>query len=392
MNRLDTIWHLPGPRSFVQEVLRAASMQHVMAVLPVYLIGNADVADALAEEVIVQGDDARRLRPWSANGNLIESVGFELVDGDDTPVTVPDLLHHPELAGKVFVMSTTDLDEPHTRELPEFVRRLEVDSRTTTAADRCTFVVVTGRVQLPLLTGGERAGVAVANVWYWNRVARWDVAAHLAVAHYEASASVAAEIRIETILEVARWDFGIAIQLLESWDGDYRALDRVLGETGTVSEGQRLTRSPSPTRPPEALLDAWDAGSVERWHGSLTWAPRLDLAQAAVANRLAWSAQARVLLPWIEVRRSRLEQALVKRLGEARLADALQYFAREGHRSGDVVEIGLLHRMTAARVGKSDPGLTEASRQLWLARNRLAHLEPLAPGAVEALVLSCDIL
>ena len=112
-------------------------------------------------------------------------------------------------------------------------------------------------------------------------------------------------------------------------------------------------------------------------------------------NRLLWVGQARVLLPWIEVKRDRIESRVRHRLGADRFQQVLKAFAREDFDAGQpdaVAEIGLLDAIIAARIGASDPKLRDASRSLRDARNKLAHLRPLRPGRLEELVRTCAFL
>lgn len=383
------MWALPGPRSFVDDILNSAEQQHVAAVLPAYLASDEVVTDELAAELAVLGHDVRRVLPWPDNGKLAEAIGFELVDGDDPPVTVAELLSHPALVRRVLVLNQADLEPSHAEELPEFLRRLEAESRTTAVADRCSVVVLTDREGLPSFAGGDRAEVVLANVWYWNRIARWDVAAHLALLGEHNGHGVLAEMRVETIVEIARWDFALAGRLATCWDGDWAALPVLLEDLPDVTSDGPRDRMRSSTVPPDQLLIDWDHGRVEGWHGATAWAPRLGLRNEESVSRLVWRAQARVLLPWIETHRVLLEATLKERLGAQRLLDAADHYTAEPRQADDIMEIALLRVITKARVGNADVDLTKAAHQLWLARNTLAHLRPIRAGAIDELVRLC---
>lgn len=389
MTRLDTIWRLPGPRSFTTEVLDIARRQHVTVVLPAYLRQHRDVTDALAAELAESGNDARRIHPWTGNGNLTEAIGVE-IDGYDPPVTVPDLLTSSVGVTKTYVLDATDLDPAHREDLPNLIRRVELESRTVARADRCTFVWILGSEDLPLFNGGDRSGVAVGTAWYWSRAARWDVTAHMAVDDETARSTVASEIRLETILQIARWDFAVAELLMAEWDGDPSAL-AVLRPDVELDRTVRWTK-PTGSRPPDSLLAAWNCGVVECWHGVVEWSPTLEIEDSAFTKRLIWSAQARVLLPWIEVRRDRLDSRLRDLFGLERYQQLLKEFNRDQDHLEDIVEVGRLFAITKARVGNADRQLTEAAKRLWLARNQLAHLRPMAQDAVDELVRSCGEL
>lgn len=373
----------------MQDILSRVEQQHVAAVLPAYLASDEAVTDELAAELAVRGHDVRRVLPWSDNGKLAEAIGFELVEGDDTPITVAELLGHPALVRRVLVLNQSDLEPAHAQELPDFLRRLEAESRSAAVADRCSVVVLTDRKGLPIFAGGDRAEVSLANVWYWNRIARWDVAAHLALLGNHGGQGVVFEVRVETIVEVARWDLELASRLANRWDGDPTTLPAMLGELPGAARAAPRDRVRSATAPPDQLLADWDDGCVESWHGATAWAPRLGLHDEESVSRLVWHAQARVLLPWIETHRVLLQATLEERLGPQRLTDAASHFATETRKPDDVMEIGLLRLVTRARVGNGDDGLGKAAHQLWVARNALAHLTPMRADAIDELVRLC---
>lgn len=340
-------------------------------------------------------EQGHRVQPWDSDGQLVEALARQITYDDHPPVTVPDLIRHPEAVGRTFVCLAEDLETPHRAQLAEFLRRLEAESRSVPVTERCSFVVITERGLLPTFAGNQRADVTLANCWYWNRVSRWDLAAHLA-AHVSAEGSngVLTEVRTETIIEIARWDFDLAVRLASSWSGDWEDLIPLCGEPVDVDIDLARDHIVG-VKPPESLLEAWEEGAVDGWHQSVLAAPSRRMAEVGVLNRHVWAGQARVLLPWIEVKRDRIESRVRQRLGADRFQQVLKDFARDDFDAGHpdaVAEIGLLDAIIAARIGGSDRKLREASRSLRDARNKLAHLRPLRPGRFEELVRTCAFL
>ena len=57
--------------------------------------------------------------------------------------------------------------------------------------------------------------IAMTSIWWWARIARWDVAAHIAdLAGAVRFQGVLADVRSESIVQVARWDLDLAQHLV----------------------------------------------------------------------------------------------------------------------------------------------------------------------------------
>lgn len=393
------IWSLPGPGAYVGEIaILIAGGQHVAAVLPRYLARDPDRGDSLAVAVLDRIHAGRRIQPWPTDGPLVEAIGRQVTFDDDPPVTVPDLIQHRDVVGQVLVCLASELSEEHQVELPDFLRRLAVDSMSIAAERRCIFVLILDRSLLPRLAGGERSEVTLANSWYWNRTSRWDIAAWLASvdAIEPNTPGVLHEVRTETVIELARWNFDLGTQLMQSWTGDPSALLALCADASNASPCVDASTAAGPVslRPPETLLDAWDEAMVDGWHDAMALAPSLLLHDRIALNRFLWAAQARVLLPWIEVRRDRLEGQLAEFMGRERFGRAVRGFAGPGYDPRDpdsVAEVGLLNVVAQARVGAANPRLRDAARVLRNSRNHLAHLRPLPPAMLEELVRTGDL-
>lgn len=394
MSPPSDIWALPGPAGYIRDIARLATeSQHVVAVLPRRLVDDLDISDALAGALIEGLDDSRRLYPLASEGTLVESLGSQAVDGfGEAPTTLSELLAHGDVAGRVFVLVGTDLEATHLAELPRFLQRLEEASRPIPPDQRGTFVVIAGHAVAPEFAGKESSDVGLTSLWFWNRIARWDVAAFLAtIGVADSRPAIVRETLTEAIIEVARWNLDHAHQLATTWSGAEGEL-RALADGFDVTLPGDLPTVRSRRRPPDAMLDAWDAGAYECWHDRQTVSPLVDKSQRERMSRHLWSAQARVLLPWIEVRRSEVEAVVRAKLGDERMATALEqtHPERREHAEHQVPpEIGQLRAIIRARFGKTEPRLVRTVDALWIARNKLAHLEPLALSSLESLVEAC---
>ena len=126
---------------------------------------------------------------------------------------------------------------------------------------------------------------------------------------------------------------------------------------------------------------------MDVWHDEVTVGTWRDGANRDVGG-LVWMAQARILLPWLELRRRDLEVALQKKFGRKRFREHVHQFSnRDQSTSSDSVpEIGLLEVITKARIGQSNRTLTDFAKALWCARNNLAHLRPIENNQVDILL------
>lgn len=393
MTEAAALWKLPGPNGFVRAVRRSTSRsQHVAAVLPRKLFEDTDYVETLAMEIEGVRGEIEPLQPGQAATDLVQAIGAGAYL-DDPPVTVRTLLTHEEVVGRAFLCVASDLSPEHQSELPEFLRRLEADSRAIPSHQRGTFAFITSHTHLPQFLGSDNSEVGLEILWYWNRVARWDVAALLATqGRDDQGETLLAEIHMETVIEAARWDLDLALQLARLWSGDRAALaEHLSGRTRQVYEPKGPPRREYSSRPPKDVIALWNEGIVDFWHGAITVAPAHRALDSAGIDRLIWNAQARVLLPWVELRRDRLAQLVEQRMGSDRFAAHVKRIreARNDFGSDDVVEIGPLCILIGAVMGKTAPQLTETAHTLRRARNSLAHLTPMTDLEIKALIDKC---
>jgi len=266
---------------------------------------------------------------------------------------------------------------------------VECESRALPPDARPTFVVIGSRFDLPSFLGGARSEVGLESVWFWGRLSRWDVAAHIASAQRREDTGLLAEVRLETIVEVAAWDIDTADHLVTHWCGDPDRLPAVLKEArGAAAEYADLPPERIDGVPPAAALAAWDDRAVDSWQQRLHCGPSALLRAPDDLARVVWAAQARVLLPWIEQRRDRLQTLVRNCLGERYAATTARTLPNLT--PGAPIEIGPLTLLIQYERGLVD--LLGPATQLRRARNALAHLTPLSIAEQHALVERCEQL
>lgn len=374
--------------------------RHVATVLPQMLASDAIFTDGLGvavlEEFARQSVSARRIFDAGENESVLDTFSQALIF-DDPPATVPALLTHPEVEHIVAVVVAADLGASARNGLSGFLERVELESHAiTNRTQRLSIVAILARDQLPSFRGGASSDIAMTSIWWWARIARWDAAAHIAdLAERAHLRGVLEDVRAESIVEVARWDIDLAEYLVLTWEGEPGRLPSLLKDWRTVSaptiNGSRYV-SAEGLEPPTIVLTSWDQRAVEGWHDHLSVAACSLAAEPEKLSRLVWAAQARVLLPWIEERRSALHIRVTEMLGARRLASILCEWFDPPLNADGLVEIGALDRVVRRALGSRNAELRDASRRLREARNCLAHMRPLSLGEQESLLAGCQCL
>jgi hypothetical protein len=404
----DRIWRLPGPRSFVADIVAEHGRgRHVAVVLPKALAAAPAFTDGLAVALLdefASRFDARRIYDPGAGGSILGAFCEALIMGEP-PATIPDLLHNAEARDKVAVVVAADMSGAARAELPKFLQRVELESHAGSYGQRLSIVAIVTRDELPAFPGGTTSDMALTTIWWWGRVARWDVAAYIAgsgASRVASEARILADVRAESIVEVARWDLDLAERLADLWAGDPADLPLLLGEqcqdrasddrNGPLPKTTGIRGTWDDLRPPDALLGHWDSRQLDRWHEQPSGSGYTLAMTPGSLSRAVWAAQARVLLPWVEERRSVLLYRVKEVLGNYRFAELLHNRFEPPVKPDGSVEIGILDRLVCMTIGSSDPELREVSRHLRQARNLLAHITPLTLAQQESLVSACKPL
>lgn len=397
----ERVWRLPGPRSFVRDVVTEYGRgHHVATVLPEVLASDAVFTDALGvavlDEFARQSVSARRIYDAGEDTSILETVSQALIF-EDPPATVSELLRHPEVENTVAVVVARDLGTRARSELPAFLERVELESHAArNHTQRLSVVAIVVRGQLPGFRGGASSDVALTSIWWWARIARWDVAAHIAdLAERVSLQGVLADVRTESIVEVARWDLDLAEHLVLTWEGEPKDLPSLLKDWRSVSAPAMNGNGRDGTdglRPPSPVLPFWDQRMVEGWHNELSVTTCSLATEPDKLGRLVWAAQARVLLPWIEERRSTLQTLVTELLGAQRLASVLSEEFDPPVKAEGLVEIGVLDRLIRRALRSRNTEVRDASRRLREARNHLAHMRPLSLGEQQSLFAAVQAL
>jgi hypothetical protein len=383
----DETWRLPGPARLIAEAVREVNRgRHAAVVLPTCLGDDRDFVDsltsALSTALWTSGADARIVATEEEEfGPLIWLA--QALDIADGPLSIAHLLDHEDAAGKTALLDCTPLHAKHRQEVAGTVSRLVAESRPRSAESRPRLLMVCTRDALPRL-GADYTDVTFESIWWWGRLSRWDVAARiLPGVESRSDPGVLRDVRLETLLEVCRWDLRLAVHLASVWDGDPDTLSPLIEEfvpapAGRSSPSTRLPRITG-RRPTGDLADRWDDGAVDLWHDECVPVVRGAADRADMVRHAVWAAQARVLLPWIETRRQAVASDLLRFSGKSAVKSVLGDVP-------DVLEVGPLSVAVRALSGRNRPALRDAVHLLWQARNKLAHLTALTSDEQRNLV------
>lgn len=394
----DSVWKLPGPDRLVGQVTEEVQRgRHVAVVLPAQRAAESPFVDGLLTAIMrnlrAAGEEPRRPRPFEPGLSPFRWLAQCLVFGDELPAVVGDLLDHEDATARTALLDCTGPTAPAPAAVADLLARLTLASRPRPAAMRPRVVVVGTREVLPAL-GVESADVTFEAVWWWGRLTRWDIACRLAsIIEGHGSEGVLRDVRLETIVEVARWDLDLAQYLVRAWDGDPHSLATTAKEGGIAvlppPEPEPALGLPATmTRPHRDITHLWDTGHLELWQNEHCLRPHALVSVPSMLEQRVWAAQSRVLLPWIESKRQLLMRALIQRFGEASVNAA----ARRPSDDHTPIEVGDLFFVVRELPTVDRPVWRSASRHLMIARNRLAHLQILNLDDQARLVESCTSL
>lgn len=321
-------WRLPGPAAYVDRLIDSVRAgQHVVAVLPHHLQDDIEFTESLVLEV------TRELRARDHECVRVDLANFvveETEPGGAMRLRVPveSLLAEADLDGKVLLLADERAGasgEPIDDLLPTFIeraRRLMLDLHPS---QRATMLVVAGSGLVDWAPpraedGGEasrvREEVDLVHHWWWNCVTPFDVASLVDLCLRPVDEHrVTARMRPWIVVEVSRGDLDLAERLASSWQGDIHDLFELLGKPPSSEPVGIEAIQFDPLEPPDevAARAAWNDGRVGAWNGRVEVIGH-PLRSESVAARRIWRAQARVLMPELEMLRIRAE-ALVANLG-----------------------------------------------------------------------------
>lgn len=389
------MWRLPGPHRFISDAVDQSRSRHVALVIPQHRANDEGfingLANALMTELDPAGRYARLIESSGVGLGLVAEIAADAVFDDVAPTLVSELVTHEDVRGTTVVLVEPLLDQAQQDEMPAFLHSLEIASHDIGPEGRVTVVAVVTDSRLPKFAGGATTDVRLANTWWWNRVARWDAAGHLnQVGGKPPTHDLLAEVWAESIVEVARWDFGMIGHLAESWSGD------VLDLADCISSWRQPEDLPAPVvrrtcgvQPIGDELEQWNEGLLDGWHHRSSRAPWALNGHEREVDRRVWAAQSRVVLPWVEESRQQVQVLAEDALGKNQFWTAVaesRGARRPDDAPADVVEIGQLWYIARSRIGNSNRILRDATFHLWRVRNDLSHLRPLRWSALTDLV------
>ena len=357
------VWELPGPAGFLRRVER--SLRDGVSVV-VRFPGGRKEPDGFREQALtlLQGTwNCAVFRPESALlpfESLRDRFAPRLASAGDPSLL--DLCEQQDFQGRLIWLDGLDgLDRDGWLGWKKFLEDYAQASRSVREFERTLFVVVLAGA--PPVAPPKRDVTLTTHDWC-GVVDEMD----LLFMAYERlgrrnTAGTMRSLLATTVARVAAWDLETAERLLEE-------------EDAAILEPSRMLRT-------IARDKGWTADTPVRWElgtASENGSPHAALASLddppREIRRRVWSAQASVLLPVIDARRLEFIQE-----HHALLA---MHLSREGNASDPLdLDTGALTGMI------SRPGFDDTVRGFvrrmhhW--RNDLAHLKPLAAGAVRSL-------
>lgn len=353
------LFQLPGVRRFVDDVRRSLERRaSAVCVLPQWILTDAqwttDFLDAL-EWPIDQVRDVPDERPGFA---LASHMEIAPVFGDDV---ASQLSVHPVMAGRTFCLV---LEEGPTRgrHWAQFLEEFGMASKAQPAEERTCFLLLVREEHAECFAQGD---VLLDKFWWWGLLTRLDIAFYLSTRGGLESPD---EVRVESIIELAGFDLGVASLLWDQWDGRSDSLEALVGcSDAVVFPPVQEQRGLGPRRfaePPAEVRAQWNAGLVDRWDRYLQFASLRGFQGQVLTDALntrLWRAQLRELMPLVDEERSRLEGWL-RELDGLKLPEGPMEIADIGR----VIKYSLPHQ-------HRNRARHEAVDWLWTTRNVLAH-------------------
>jgi hypothetical protein len=377
---------LPGPRRFFARISDAVDEgQSVLVVIP-----HAAVDSGLAQQIYA-GIKAARCIHVALDGLILEQCEGSIPSAaalaadfleplNDSPYTNrwQSYLHHEESGRKSVLVAGWDIDL--TEDVSYWLRLVHASSLDPEDRPTFVFLVRDSDVNIEVLQKEHAPHLSV--LWWWDVIGLLDseLCADLALTGQHVS-----PLRRAMLAESIGWELNLAEACARMWGSSDApsVLSKALCEQAQGSaflldrsELSALQDHETGNSPPRALRGAWNDGNVNAWEGQILLSSRYsDFAQ--IVERRFWSAQARILMPYLEGQRQRMAKRFEKLASTREIEDACG--------GSGLLELGrMLHAHHRRRVdfGAKDETLL---KMLVLARNKIAHHESLSDDLYAAI-------
>ncbi len=377
---------LPGPRRFFTRISSATdSGRNVLVVVPRFAVESG-----LAQQIRTGIEQARCVHA-SLDRELLEKCGGSIPEAAaiaadfiepladlDTTNRWKSYLQHDESDGKVILAAGWDVDL--TEDVSYWLRLVHGSSLDPESQPRFVFLVRDSDVNVDSLAKEHAPHLSV--LWWWDVIGIIDseLCADLALGDQPIT-----PLRRAMLAESLSWEIHLAEACANMWGpiDPPSVLAKALAEaadgesfTLDVNEIGALQNSGRTNCPPVMLRRAWNAGYLNAWEGRLELSSRYT-EFTDVCDRRFWSAQVRILMPFLEGQRRRIAQRFEKLASKSDVAEVSG--------ASGLLELGrMLHAHHRRRV---DFGAEEEQllKMLVMARNRIAHHESLGDDLYAAI-------
>ena len=377
---------LPGPRRFFKRISEAAdSGRTVLVVVPACALESVlaqQIHEGIEKARCVHGALSRDLLD-RCGGSIPEAaaIAADFIDplsGMDTTNRWKSYLHHEESDGKVILATGWDADL--SEDLSYWLRLVHSSSLEPESRPRFVFLVRDSDVKVEALAKEHAPHLSV--LWWWDVLGMLDseLCADLALGQQRVT-----PLRRAMLAESLGWEVHLADACADMWapTDPPSVLVKALRESSeaapfTLDRGQldAVRNSGRTECPPAALRPAWNAGHVNAWEGRIEPSSGYS-GFAEVVDRRFWSAQVRILMPFLEGQRQRLARRFEK------LASPSEVESVCG--ASGLLELGRMlyaHHRRRVDFGAEDGRMLEV---LVLARNKIAHHESLGDDLYAAI-------
>lgn len=350
------VWSLPGPSRFLATI-EDALRDGINLVLARPASGPAGLVDALERRLHQSGWSVLPVLTASGTASPLEQLdGFMARDEPrQGRPSVSGLYRRLSPGGVVIVKG---LDAVSWRLWKELLGEIEHFSRGIPVFDRPLLVLEVAGVAAEEAT---LSATALRSLLWRDVVGELDMLVYVE-SLFERRAGLERQVQIRTIAKLAGWDFALAEMLAG------QTLDRLLTPVALIRDLRQTGNLDL------QLAPAWEGGGIQVVDGvSMRHAVLLAMAgdQGSELIMRIWAAHAAEVLPLVEIARRRIVQQLRPLISRP--------IEMEGQTVRDLadLEIGQLCYLAHKRgLGANKRDELEGWRSV---RNRLAHLQPLAP-------------